>query len=330
MYFIYYLYFLGKLIFRALTKLNKSKHWGAIYLQVLENKFNGKFENKVFDKVAKYQSIQLHFVANTFSGLFNRVNNKIEEERNIQFFLMSVLYDELIDSHQFTEFELNELFYHPELTTNTTFEVQILVAIHLKLLNEVQNKEGYWKTLEQLHVAQKASKLQLDPTTKMETILDITKRKGGFSLLICRHYLIDPEFTSIDNCWYALGGLIQMTNDLYDTYKDTQEGIHTFANKLTNIDSIKNIYLSQLDEFNKSIKNLPVSKKHKIEFAIQMGIIPSFGLVAIEQLKKLPSEDTNLPNFKKVNRKDLIIDMEKPINILRLIRYTYTNGKLWM
>ena len=61
-----------------------------------------------------------------------------------------------------------------------------------------------------------------------------------------------------------------------------------------------------------------------------MSIIPAFGQIAINQLKLLQLNNNTLPNFKNVNRKDLIIDMEKNINIIRLIQYAYKNGKLWM
>ena len=134
----------------------------------------------------------------------------------------------------------------------------------------------------------------------------------------------------MDDCWYTLGGLIQMTNDLYDTYKDTQNGIDTFANKIKNIERINYIYQEQTSYLYSNIKILPFNNKKKIEFAINMSIIPAFGQIAINQLKLLQLNNNTLPNFKNVNRKDLIIDMEKNINIIRLIQYAYKNGKLWM
>jgi hypothetical protein len=330
MYFLNFIYYILRIVVSALTNLKSTEQWGKTFLHELEEKFGGRFEDDVIKKVAKYQSIQLHYVANAFSKLNGRLNNDIEKERNILFFLMSVLYDEIIDEQKMDEDALDSLFNHPENANPANFNEKILVYIHQRLLNEVDDKESYWKSLENTHQAQKDSKKQFDAQTTINEILDITKRKGGHTLLMCRHYINEPTNLRIDECWYTLGGLIQMTNDLFDTYKDTQNGIETFATKIKNIDSIKAIYLEQASKLFSNIKMLPVDNIKKIEFAINMSIIPAFGQIAINQLKELQLNSNTLPNFKEVNRKALIIDMEKSINIIRLIRYSYKFGKLWM
>jgi len=330
MYFFSFIYYISGIVFSALTNLKNTEQWGKTFLHELEEKFGGKFDNAIIEKVAKYQSIQLHYVANAFSKLNGRLNNEIEKERNILFFLMSVLYDEIVDEQKMDEEALDYLFNHPENANPTNFNEKILVYIHQRLLSEVDDKESYWKSLQDTHQAQKDSKKQFDSSTSIEDILDITKRKGGHTLLMCRHYINEPSNLQIDECWYTLGGLIQMTNDLFDTYKDTMSGIDTFATKIKNIESINTIYQEQAALLLSNIKILPFDKVKKTAFAINMSIIPAFGQIAINQLKQLPLNSNTLPNFKGVNRKDLIIDMEKSINIIRLIRYAYKYGKLWM
>jgi hypothetical protein len=330
MYFLNFIYFIARIVISALTKLKSTEQWGKKYLYELEEKFGGQFDNAVVEKVAKYQSIQLHFVANNFSKLNGRLNNEIEKERNILFFLMSVLYDEIIDDQKMNEDALDLLFNHPENAKPANFNEQILVYIHQRLLNEVDDKKSYWESLKNTHQAQKDSKKQFDATTPIDAIIDITKRKGGYTLLMCRHYIDEPSNKNMDECWYILGGLIQMTNDLYDTYKDTLNGINTFATKIKTIEVINSIYQEQAVLLFEKINLLPFNNKKKMEFAINMSIIPAFGHIAINQLKQLQSNSNTLPNFNEVNRKALIIDMEKNINIIRLIRYSYKFGKLWM
>ena len=330
MYPIYFLYYISQLIYTAIIKLNKSAQWAVAYLRLLEKKYDGHFNASIVQKVAKFQSIQLHFVANTFSGLFNRSNNTTEIESNMDYFLMTVLYDALIDEDKLSDKHLNELFYHPTSAKPSNFNEKVLVALHLKLLDKVKDKKEYWKVIESVHLAQKDSSSQFDNNTSIESIVDITKRKGGFSLLMCRHYLTDSTHESLDNCWYQLGALIQMTNDLYDTYKDGLSNINTFATKMNSIQEIKGIYNEQKYLFNKSIAALNVNRKRKLVFAIKTAIIPAFGDIAIEQLSKLQLNNGELPNFKQVPRVKLIIDMEKPINQLKLISYAYKNGKRWM
>lgn len=330
MYPFYFIYYTASILYYALFQLKRTERWATTELHQLEQHLNGKLEPTIFKKVTKYQSIQLHFVADNFTKLEGRVNNQSEQKRNLLFFLMSVLYDQIIDENTMNEAELNQLLQNPVAANPNKFNEIVLAHIHQQLLNEVDDKESYLHALHQTHLAQKESKKQFEAMTPIEEIMDITKRKGGFTLLMCRHYLTTPAHPSIDECWYQLGGLIQMTNDLFDTYKDTQEGINTFANKIKNRATLNDLYHQQVASFNNSIKNLPFSKAQKMEFAIHMSLIPSFGGIAIHQLGKLNTNSDTLPQFDQVNRKALIIDMEKPRNIIRLILLAYKNGKLWM
>jgi hypothetical protein len=330
MYFLKFISTYCKLIYTSVTQLKQTEKWGTEYLKTLEIKYHGEFDPVLIKKVAKYQSIQLHFVANAFSGIFNRKNNKEESLRNIQYFLMTVLYDELTDELKVDEQRVYDISYHPEKVTPTNFKERVLLAIHLNLISQVQHEKTYWEVIKQVHLAQKDSAKQFNENISIDTLLDITKRKGGYSLLMCRHYLIDPFNQQIDDCWYHLGGLIQMTNDLYDTYKDTQDGIHTFANVEKDIAKMEMFYVQQKKLLKNSINELPVNNISKQQLALKLSLIPAFGDIAINQLKLLQTNSTSLPNFKEIPRKSLIIDMEKMINKIRLIKYAYKNGKLWM
>ena len=330
MYFLQFIATISKLIIISLTQLKKSETWAKHYLKQLELNYNGQFDPAIISKVAKYQSIQLHFVANAFSGLFKRKNNKQEQLRNLQYFLTTVLYDALIDESKLEEDRLNEMFYRPAQAKPVNFEERVLIAMHLELLNQVPDQNKYWSIIEKVHLAQKDSAKQFLALTSKDEIIDITKRKGGYSLVMCRHYLIDPIHETIDDCWYKLGGLIQMTNDLYDTYKDTNSGIRTFANEAPTITEIISTYSIQKTLLKESIAKLPVSNYYKKKLSIQLAIIPAFGDIAIQQLKGIQSNSATLPNFKDVPRKALIIDMELFTNKFKLIKYAYKNGKLWM
>jgi len=330
MYFFQFIVTISKLIFISLTQLKKSETWGKQYLNQLEITYQGQFEPDLIKKVAKFQSIQLHFVANTFSGLFNRNNNKAEVERNIQYFLMTVLYDALTDDLKIDEQRVYDITFHPEKISPNNFNERVLIALHLALIEQVPDKNTYWEVVKQIHLAQKDSAKQFNANTNLDELVAITKRKGGYSLLMCRHYLTDPVNENMDKCWYALGGLIQMTNDLYDSYKDTKEGIYTFVNKQQELARIEMIYMDQKRLLNNSISKLPVTTNTKIKFAIKVSIIPAFGDIAIQQLKGINNNSNTLPNFNQIPRKSLIIDMEKMVNRYRLIKFAYKNGKLWM
>jgi hypothetical protein len=132
---------------------------------------------------------------------------------------------------------------------------------------------------------------------------------------------------NIDNCWYQLGGMIQMTNDLYDIYKDTVAGIHTFANTQNEFDKIRDQYVSQIHKYKTSVEKLDYDDSKKLIFQIKLSLIPALGFVALENLKQLQGKAERLKSFAAYPRKDLIIDMEKIKNIVKLIKYSYQIAK---
>jgi hypothetical protein len=314
---------LTSLIIRTYFGLRRSKKFATQYLHELESRFNGKFDQHIFNKVIKWNSILQHFVCNSFSDLYGRYNTAIEEERNLMYFTTTALYDEIIDTKSLPINELDELFYHPEKAVANNFEQAALLHLHLELLNQVPDKEEYWTVINNIHTAQKDSIKQFDSTTNNEDLLSITQRKGGYSLLMCRHYLDLPKSKEIDTCWYMLGSVIQMTNDLYDIYKDVQAGIETFATRAKKSTEIESIYINQVNQLFESIKKLPFPATKRNKLLTTLSAIPSFGYIALENLKKIQGNSRELPTMNTIERNKLIIDMEKPQNLIRLIKYSY-------
>ena len=161
-----------------------------------------------------------------------------------------------------------------------------------------------------------------------ETLLSITTRKGGFCLLMCRHYLDTPYLPEADASWYALGGVIQLTNDLYDIYKDLQEEIITLAIRAKQHEAIYVLYHKHAQALNETIRKLPVTQSRKMDLSIILNVIAAFGYVALDNLKRLQADNTCLPAFETLARKELIIDMEKNANRFKLLKFTYQNANL--
>jgi hypothetical protein len=181
--------------------------------------------------------------------------------------------------------------------------------------------------LNNIHQAQVDSLEQLKIDISLERILSITERKGGYSLLMCRHYIQMSANEAIDNCWYQLGGMIQMTNDLYDIYKDTIAGIYTFSNTQNSYEKIKADYELQVNKYKSSINQLEFKQSNKLMLQIKLSLIPALGYVALENLNRLQGDKNTLQPFKDYPRKELIIDMEKVKNIVRLFKYSYHIAK---
>ena len=254
-----------------------------------------------------------------------------EKERNLLYFIMVSVYDDFFDDKTLTLEQIDSIFYHPETFTPQTFFEKVFIYTHTALLNDVADKAQYFKDFEGLHIAQKDSLEQFNPNVTDEALLSITTRKGGYCLLMCRHYLDTPYLPEADASWYALGGVIQLTNDLYDIYKDMQEGIITLAVRAKQYESIYALYHKHAAALNETIRQLPVDQTRKMDLSIILNVIAAFGYVALDNLKRLQANNSNnsiLPAFDALPRKELIIDMEKNSNRFILLKFTYQNARL--
>ena len=328
MYLYSFIKSIGILTLKTFSGLKQSEKWATEYLHMVELKFDGKFDQKTLEKVVKRYSIQQHFINDSFSSLYGRNNNANEKERNLLYFIMVSVYDDFFDDKTLTLEQIDSIFYHPEAFAPQTFFEKVFIYTHTRLLNDVADKAQYFKDFEGLHIAQKDSLEQFNPLVSDEALLSITTRKGGYCLLMCRHYLDTPYLAEADTTWYALGGVIQLTNDLYDIYKDMQEGIITLAIRAKQYEAIFALYHKHAQALNESIRQLPVKSKRKSDLSIILNVIAAFGYVALDNLARLQGNNASLPAFETLARKELIIDMEKNTNRFKLLKFTYQNAAL--
>ncbi len=312
-----------QLAVKAAFTLKKSAKETVTVMQDLEQKHQGKFDPSAIKKAARFQGVQQVFINDAFTQLIDRNTNEFEQSSNKLYFALTGLYDDIIDQKLIDEKILNQLFEDPIHTPTNLFETKVLVDVHLNLMKSVKDITAYKITLASVHQAQRDSSKQINSQLNQEELLDITLRKGGYSLLMCRHYIDLPESKEIDNCFYQLGGVIQFTNDLFDIYKDLQDGIQTIPNSAKNISQITSKYNQLVHNFMNTIHQLPYEKSKIDTLKIKLSPIPAFGYLAIQNLAKLQDKEEQLPNLKTVPRKDLIIDMEKNINRFKLIQEAY-------
>ncbi|MEP6683153.1 MAG: hypothetical protein ABJA35_07830, partial [Parafilimonas sp.] len=79
---------------------------------------------------------------------------------------------------------------------------------------------------------------------------------------------------------------------------------------------------------NEKIYALPYSKKDKEDFCIVMNTINARSLVAIDQFIATQKKYGHKIDWWKLERKDMIVDMEKPRNILKWLKYIFKLPKL--
>jgi hypothetical protein len=194
----------------------------------------------------------------------------------------------------------------------------------LFFLENVKSADDFLHTLKKAIQAQHWSKRQMNPDVSRNELQSIALEKGGWAQILF-HYIIDelPTQQTMDTL-YLLGGLIQMCNDIFDVYKDFKEGIATFANTSDNYKTLEKYYTNECREFVKAARALPYKKDDKEFFIIIFVHLLAKGIVALRMLDKLQKQlgEGVLP-FAQLERKQLICDMEKPLNFIKMIWFAH-------
>lgn len=328
MYLVYYPYVLFVFLFRLLLNFRRVQQEGSSFLRSLEQAFDGTFSAKMSKEAIKRQGIQQLYINDSFAQLCGRITYREEQRRNKLYFVLSGLYDDMLDQKEASVADVDRMFRDPASFKARNFNEQVLIHVHLTLLNAVSDKKSYQALLNDMHAVQLESLQQFDPNIENDHLISIARRKGGYSLLMCRHYLELPVAKYTDDVWYHLGAVIQLSNDVFDLYKDLQEGIYTYANRATSYQAIQEVYEQEVTALRKSIVAMPVPYFKKLRFSILLSLIPALGLVALDNLQRLQAGSVQLPAWRNLSRKALIVDMEKPKNLFSLMVHAFRLGRL--
>lgn len=161
------------------------------------------------------------------------------------------------------------------------------------------------KTLE----AQEASLRQHERNLSFGLLKEITWSKGGYALLLYRSAL-NPKISEAEwKATYQLGGLMQLHNDIFDLYRDVEEGILTLPRISPTVSELKDLFQEEIEKTYQAYNLLPIAKTQKQKFFLLLYLAVYTGFHALEQYKILEQKYGEF-NPHKLSRKELVCDMD--------------------
>lgn len=314
-------------LYIILTRKRETRR-AYVLLDQIETQYGGTFAPATRRKIAVSYGIYTPMICDAFTALHGRRTLISERVRYIHYFVCSSLFDDFTDIIALPEDELLALSFHPETFTPRTFDETVFRSSHLLLQAFVREKEAYGEVTRALFQAQWDSKRQSRGGISDEEIREITFVKGGNSVLLCSYYLEFPSSAAEKDCWYRIGTIIQLTNDLFDIHKDLQDHIETLPDRIRDVGRFRAFFEEQIRGMQTLIHTLPVPESRKAPFRLAMAGIYAFGLIALDQLQEVQGDAAELPPLGTLPRSVLIIDMEKRKNLAKWLRYTYHHARL--
>ncbi len=294
------------------------------YLKELEVKYGGTFGPEQRNKIVGYYGLFITaFLCSSYKRLYGETLTAHERKRATLFGILTPVGDDLFDVDKLAIDDIFAITFHPGNYKATTFSSQVAKEIQTYLLQQVPHPEAYRQASADVLNIQAETIRQTDKNISDADLQRITYTKGAVSVVIYHQCLNEPAGGQMLDALFYIGSLYQLGNDLFDLYKDVRDNIFTLVNTCKDFHFFKKEFLKRVALQNEKIMALPYNEKRKKEFCIVMNAINARSLVAIDQFIRLQQKAGAPVNWQEINRKDMIVDMEKPRNFFRWMYYIY-------
>lgn len=293
---------------------------------------DGSLDEKDFKKITGYYGLAVPAIlGEAFCAL--RGKEMTEKERMCSTCQggMTGLGDDFFDKQRLSEEGLKDFIERPENFYGNTASEKLFLQFYKTALANAPDRVKLQQQIMRVFHAQLLSKQQAKQELTYEVIKDITIRKGAESLLYYRTAFEHSFKKGEEKMLYALGGLMQLSNDIFDVYKDHKNGISTLVTTTKKIKELRFLYSAILKIGIEAAYRSGYPKKSVKQF---LGII-SIGIfsrcyVCLDQLEKNEKRSNDVFDPKQYQRKDLVCDMDTAKNKWRSYRYhlKITSGKI--
>lgn len=295
------------------------------YLNVFYKKHGIELKESTLLKIKKIYCLVSPFFSASYVRIYGRELSAIELQKATLMGISVPLVDDFTDNQSLDSESIDRLLFATSDYEPKTLEEAIVISIKNFFLDNAKSTEGFLETAKKVMNAQHWSKRQMDFDVTRDELLHITLEKGGWSLVLW-HYIIDEvPSRQVIQTLYIMGGIVQLCNDIFDVYKDFKDGIATFANTCDDYRALEKYYTISCREFVKSARALPY-KKSDLDLFISLNVlVMARGIVALRMLSRLQkSLGGGVLPIGQLDRKKMICDMEKPVNIFRMLRIAYS------
>lgn len=282
---------------------------------------DGSLDEKDFKKIRTVYGYTIPvLLGEPFSAL--RGKSMSIKERSCLTYLggLTGLFDDFVDEDQLEESYIRNLVSNSKIEEGRNSKERLFLNFMNKALDFSEDPEQLRAASTNIFNAQIQSKKQLINDTSTQELEEIIFNKGGYSFLFYRSGFKEPISESEWQVHFHFGSLGQFENDLFDIYKDYTDGIHTLATRSENIAALRKIFNDKIQIAVSLVHKTDYPYKNKIKFIRFLSIFLCSGFVCLDMLAKLEQQNKSFRVSDYV-RKQLICDMEKPLNFLKALHY---------
>ena len=197
-------------------------------LEQLQQSAGEPFDSYLYEKIVRYYGLlTTAALAENYCRLRGRRLSGRERQISTWLGAMTPLFDDFFDRKKVPDEHITALMKEPWTRSGESLEEVAILHFHRRILAGLADPGPYQESTLQVFASQQASRAQTRPQISEEQLKKITYDKGGYSLLAYRAVLFPAAGPEEKAMLYQLGGVLQLCNDVFDLYKDLQEGVMT-------------------------------------------------------------------------------------------------------
>jgi len=276
-------------------------------------------------KVFRYYPI-LTVCANGENYLYlaGRKLNIEERKRLTLMSAMATLCDDLLDEDGWTEQQLLDLLDDKLVYQSLSAKTKLILCMNEEF-KQLHVNDSYWPQLRKAFHAQAESIKQHRTDISLDETLQISKEKNGHTSLMVAT-LLDENWSEQELAFiYQTGVMGQLANDIFDAWKDVQQGIYTIVRKVDSVSQLREIFMQEYTKLLNLVQQTRATGAQRRRTINRLSVINAFGIVGLEQLEKVEKKYGQPVDWPSIPRQELVVDME-----IQSHRWNYLQKIVWL
>ncbi len=297
-------------------------------LELAKSTNDGTIDDEDIKKIKLYGMAIPAVLGEAYCAFRNVPMNETERLSITCLAAITGLFDDLFDRKNLSEEYIKNLLDFPEESKANNSNEKLLVKLYQLGLENSDKQLNIKNYAQKVYEAQIASLKQQQSSLNIKEIEQITFDKGGFSMPLYRCGLAGEIDANDYELLFNLGAIGQFENDIFDTFKDAQDGIQTLSTVTNSVEEIRDRYEKQIVKVFKLIENSNYPKPQQARFKRFTALVVCSALVCLDQFSKLCQRTNAEFRVNDYSRKELICDMQNPLKILKTLHYAAIFAKI--
>ena len=268
------------------------------------------FSAQHIKRFTKYWQLGLNLICENLYHLTGKKLNADERHRILLLSIFGPPFDDLFDDKLLDHEQIASLVENPGAYVAVNNTDQLVIKLYLEILRLTPQRLLFIDKLKAVLFWQKESLKQLNETITEEELYRITYNKSYYAVLLFCAVLDHYPGQEILEMLYPVAGLMQLTNDAFDVYKDVNSGVYTLPNLYRNFEQLQQHFMAEIASINNKLWQMPYAARAKQDYAITIHSLHAMGWMSLEQLKEVTTGIHSIAALRALSRKALICDMD--------------------